>query len=168
MPAARRTSTETYSSRLKASKAGTSSSKNPRHALHIAKAASTEKEKEKAKYADVSAAASAAEDGPSTDLAVIYQRLKKLALPYFMEGPQVKEARVKLATVVLLTLATTGVSVLFSFLGRDFFNALSAKDQEKFSEMLLKWLGALVVGIPVFVMRDYYQSKVRCDDCPRG
>lgn len=44
-------------------------------------------------------------------------------------------------------------SVLFNFLGRDFFNALSAKDQAKFTEMLFKWLGALVLGIPVFVMR---------------
>jgi hypothetical protein len=44
-------------------------------------------------------------------------------------------------------------SVLFNFLGRDFFNALSAKDQEKFSEMLIKWLAAICLGIPVYVMR---------------
>jgi hypothetical protein len=44
-------------------------------------------------------------------------------------------------------------SVLFNFLGRDFFNALSAKDQEKFAEMLVKWLAALFLGIPVFVLR---------------
>lgn len=155
MPA-RRSSTQTYSSRLKASKVSgmsmagqSSSSKGPRQALHIARAGSQGIE--------------GADDGPSTDLSVILQRLKKLALPYFMEGPQVKEARVKLGIVVALTLATTGVSVLFSFLGRDFFNALSAKDQAKFSEMLLKWLVALVLGIPVFVMRDYYQSKLALD-----
>ncbi len=155
MPA-RRSSTQTYSSRLKASKSSgaartgqSPSSKGPRHALHIARAGSPGVED--------------ADEGPSTDLSVILQRLKKLALPYFMEGPQVKEARVKLGVVVALTLATTGVSVLFSFLGRDFFNALSAKDQAKFSEMLLKWLVALVLGIPVFVMRDYYQSKLALD-----
>ena len=44
-------------------------------------------------------------------------------------------------------------SVLFSFLGRDFFNALSAKDQEKFYEMLVKWLGGIVLGVPVYVLR---------------
>jgi hypothetical protein len=43
--------------------------------------------------------------------------------------------------------------VLFNFLGRDFFNALSAKDQEKFSEMLVKWIAAICLGIPVYVMR---------------
>ena len=48
----------------------------------------------------------------------------------------------------------------FSFLGRDFFNALSQKDAERFTQMLFKWLGALTVGIPVFVLRDYYQSQL--------
>ncbi len=43
--------------------------------------------------------------------------------------------------------------MLFNFLGRDFFNALSAKDQEKFSEMLVKWLLAICAGIPVYVLR---------------
>jgi ABC-type uncharacterized transport system fused permease/ATPase subunit len=59
-----------------------------------------------------------------------------------------------------LTLGTTGVSVLFNYLGRDFFNALSAKDEAKFTEMLFKWLIALSMGIPVFVLRDYYQSTL--------
>lgn len=59
-----------------------------------------------------------------------------------------------------LTLGTTGVSVLFNYLGRDFFNALSAKDEAKFTEMLFKWLVALAMGIPVFVLRDYYQSTL--------
>lgn len=102
-------------------------------------------------------------EGPSTDLRVIGDRLSTLALPYWTEGPQVGEARLKLAGVVALTLGTTGVSVMFSYLGRDFFNALSAKDQAKFTEMLVKWLVALSVGIPVFVLRDYYQSKLALD-----
>ena len=44
-------------------------------------------------------------------------------------------------------------SVAFNFLGRDFFNALSAKDQERFTEMLFKWLGGIVLGVPVYVLR---------------
>lgn len=51
----------------------------------------------------------------------------------------------------------------FSFLGRDFFNALSEKDAERFTQMLFKWLGALTAGIPVFVLRDYYQSRLALD-----
>ena len=48
-------------------------------------------------------------------------------------------------------------SVLFNFLGRDFFNALSEKDADAFSMQLVRYLGAFVVGIPVFVFRDYFQ-----------
>ncbi len=51
-------------------------------------------------------------------------------------------------------------SVLFNFLGRDFFNALSEKDADRFTEMLFKWLAALVLGIPVFVFRSYFQDRL--------
>ena len=54
-------------------------------------------------------------------------------------------------------------SVLFNFLGRDFFNALSEKDPERFTQMLGKWLGGVVLGVPVFVFRDYLQViRVAC------
>ncbi|KAA6420322.1 MAG: abc transporter family [Trebouxia sp. A1-2] len=49
-------------------------------------------------------------------------------------------------------------NVWFNFLGRDFFNALSEKDTERFTQMLIKWLCSLFVGIPVYVLRDYYLS----------
>lgn len=35
------------------------------------------------------------------------------------------QARLRLAAVFALTLATTGISVGFNFLGRDFYNALA-------------------------------------------
>lgn len=54
-------------------------------------------------------------------------------------------------------------SVLFNFLGRDFFNALSEKDVDRFYQMLVKWVGALFLGIPVFVARDFFQSSLSLD-----
>eukprot|EP00877_Chromochloris_zofingiensis_P002340 jgi/Chrzof1/12106/Cz06g21170.t1 len=96
-------------------------------------------------------------EGPSTDLAVIYKRLWRLALPYWTQAP---EARWKLAGVVALTLGTTGVSVMFNFLGRDFFNALSEKDADRFTMQLMKYLAGFCVGIPVFVFKGYYQSRL--------
>jgi len=48
---------------------------------------------------------------------------------------------------------------MFNFLGRDFFNALAEKDADRFYGMIVKWLCALCVGIPVFVFRDYYQVQ---------
>jgi len=50
-------------------------------------------------------------------------------------------------------------SVWFNFLGRDFFNALSEKDTERFTQMLIKWLCSLFVGIPVS------QSNTFCETC---
>ena len=32
--------------------------------------------------------------------------------------------------------------------------------QAKFQEMLVKWLAALVLGIPVFVLRDFFQARL--------
>ena len=49
-------------------------------------------------------------------------------------------------------------SVTFNFLGRDFFNALSEKDAPRFYGMIVKWVGALTLGIPVYVLRDYQLS----------
>ena len=54
-------------------------------------------------------------------------------------------------------------SVAFSFLGRDFYNALSEKDVERFYKQIVKWLVALSLGIPVFVLRDYYLSLLQLE-----
>lgn len=108
----------------------------------------------------ISRALRSKKEGPSTDINIIFSRLQKLALPYWTESEDASAARWRLAGVLGLTLGTTGVSVLFNYLGRDFFNALSAKDEAKFTEMLIKWLIALAMGIPVFVLRDYYQSTL--------
>lgn len=48
-------------------------------------------------------------------------------------------------------------SVVFNFLGRDFYNALSERDVAGFQVMIVKYLAGFVLGIPVFVFSDYYQ-----------
>ncbi|CAL8470471.1 g10013 [Coccomyxa elongata] len=110
-----------------------------------------------------SGASTSTREGASTDLSVIWSRLLKLGTPYWSDPEEGGRARWQLAGVVALTLGTTGVSVLFNFLGRDFFNALSEKDAERFTQMLIKWLGGVVLGVPVFVFRDYLQSKLALD-----
>ena len=60
----------------------------------------------------------------------------------------------------MIITATCLCSVLFNFLGRDFFNALSQKDPERFTQMLFKWLGGIALGVPVFVYRDYLQVQL--------
>lgn len=70
------------------------------------------------------------------------------------------QARLRLAAVFALTLATTGISVGFNFLGRDFYNSLANKDQEQFTKQLIYYLVAFAGGIPLFVLRDYARETL--------
>lgn len=100
---------------------------------------------------------SQAEEGlPLQNLA---RRFWKVALPYWYSDDKV-QARSQLAAVFALTLATTGISVGFNFLGRDFFNALANKDQEQFTKQLFYYLVSFAGGIPVFVLRDYARETL--------
>lgn len=82
-----------------------------------------------------------------------------MAAPYWSSDDKT-EARLKLAAVFALTLATTGISVGFNFLGRDFYNALANKDQEQFTKQLLYYLAGFAGGIPFFVLRDYARETL--------
>ncbi|TVU22894.1 hypothetical protein EJB05_32615, partial [Eragrostis curvula] len=94
-----------------------------------------------------------------TDLKTLAARFWKVAAPYWWSEDKT-QARLRLAAVFTLTLATTGISVGFNFLGRDFYNALADKDQEKFTTQLLYYLGAFAGGIPFFVLRDYARETL--------
>lgn len=78
----------------------------------------------------------------------LFRRFWKVAAPYWFSDDKA-QARLQLAAVFALSLGTTGISVGFNFLGRDFFNALANKDQEQFTKQLLYYLGAFAGGIPV-------------------
>ncbi|XP_021673581.2 ABC transporter D family member 2, chloroplastic isoform X2 [Hevea brasiliensis] len=88
------------------------------------------------------------------ELQTLFRRFWKVAAPYWFSDDKV-QARLQLGAVFALTLATTGISVGFNFLGRDFYNALANKDQEQFTKQLLYYLGGFAGGIPFFVLRDY-------------
>ncbi|GMH49373.1 hypothetical protein TrRE_jg6136 [Triparma retinervis] len=80
-----------------------------------------------------------------------------MALPYFTET---RQGKVAFATVIALTLLNSGVSVAFSYVGRDFYSALSSKDPEQFNEMLLKFSAALTLGVPVSVFYRFQREKL--------
>ncbi|XP_027341116.1 ABC transporter D family member 2, chloroplastic isoform X4 [Abrus precatorius] len=90
---------------------------------------------------------------------MLFRRFWKVAAPYWTSDDKV-QARLQFAGVFALTLATTGISVGFSFLGRDFFNALANKDQEQFTKQLLYYLCGFAGGIPFFVLRDYARETL--------
>jgi hypothetical protein len=72
-----------------------------------------------------------------------------MAFPYYQES---QPGRRLFIGMILLTLVNSGVSVAFSYVSKDFWNALSSKDTQEFYSMMLKFGGALVVGAPVSVL----------------
>lgn len=55
-----------------------------------------------------------------------------------------------------LTLASSGVSVAFSYLSRDFYNSLSERNEALFYEKIELFFGALLIAIPINVL---YRSR---------
>ncbi len=72
-----------------------------------------------------------------------------MAYPYYQES---QPGRRLFYGMILLTLMNSGVSVAFSYISKDFWNALSSKDTAEFYSMMVKFGGALVVGAPVAVL----------------
>ena len=54
----------------------------------------------------------------------------------------------------------------FSILGRDFVNALAAKNVELFTKQLVRYLGGFIIGIPIFVFKSYFQVSLALESCP--
>ncbi|KAM1234839.1 hypothetical protein ACFX2J_004379 [Malus domestica] len=112
------------------------------------------------------AAASGSTVPPATEkqrevpkLRPLLRRFWKVAAPYWSSDDKV-QARIRLAVVFALTLATTGISVCFNFLGRDFYNAIADKNQKQFTKQLLYYLAAFAGGIPIFVLRYYARQTL--------
>lgn len=80
-----------------------------------------------------------------------------IAIPYFKEN---SEPRNLLIQVLALTLANSGISVLFSFIGRDFYNALNARDEQAFYTQILEFFSAIVLAVPVSVYYRFIREKL--------
>jgi hypothetical protein len=80
-----------------------------------------------------------------------------IAMPFFKED---ETARSSLIAVVALTLLNSGVSVAFSYISRDFYNALNIRDEALFYEKITLFFGALVVAIPVTVYYRFLREKL--------
>jgi putative ATP-binding cassette transporter len=80
-----------------------------------------------------------------------------MALPYFRES---KRGCFLLAGLLTLTVAQAGVTVAISYLNKDFYNVLVAKDVTKFYVVLGKYLAAFLVGSPITVLYNYQRDQL--------
>lgn len=81
----------------------------------------------------------------------------EMAIPYYEES---KAGRWLFAGMIGMTLLNSGVSVMFSYVIKDFWNALSSKDPEQFKVMLEKFGGALVIATPISVLYRFQREKL--------
>jgi len=81
----------------------------------------------------------------------------KIAKPFFFED---KVARNSLIGVTALTLLNSGVSVAFSYISRDFYNALNSKNEAVFYEKIELFFAALVIAVPISVYFRFLREKL--------
>ena len=80
-----------------------------------------------------------------------------IAIPFFKEDVK---ARNGLLGVGGLTLLNSGVSVAFSYISRDFYNALNARDEALFYEKIEYFFIALLVAVPISVYYQFLRQKL--------
>eukprot|EP00177_Eucheuma_denticulatum_P005537 GFKZ01010065.1.p1 GENE.GFKZ01010065.1~~GFKZ01010065.1.p1 ORF type:complete len:694 (-),score=93.19 GFKZ01010065.1:1708-3789(-) len=90
------------------------------------------------------------------DVSRLLRLFSRLALPYWQVS---KQARWDLAGVIALTFLQSGVSVLFSFISRDFWTALNTKDVHLFYHQAQLFFAALVAFTPIVVYYQYYRDN---------
>jgi putative ATP-binding cassette transporter len=86
-----------------------------------------------------------------------YHAVMAMTGPYFVH--QVK-ARWLLGGIVVLTLLNSGVRVIFSYLARDFWSALSDQRSDEFWTLMQQFLLAMVVLAPITVLYRYYRQQL--------
>ena len=95
-----------------------------------------------------------------TNLYLGFSQIKtflNIATPFFAED---KTARGSLIGVIALTFLNSGVSVAFSYISRDFYNALNARNQPEFYEKIELFFAALVIAVPVTVYYRFLREKL--------
>ena len=80
-----------------------------------------------------------------------------LAYPYFKES---RSGRCLFLGIFCLALLNGGINVVFSYLNRDFWNALAEKNVDQFYEILEKFLGACLLLAPIKVIYTYQLDKL--------
>ena len=95
-----------------------------------------------------------------TELQLGLSQLKpflNIAVPFFKDD---KTARNSLIGVVALTLLNSGVSVAFSYISRDFYNALNTRNEAVFYEKIELFFAALLIAVPISVYYRFLREKL--------
>jgi len=87
----------------------------------------------------------------------LFSTFWSMAYPYYRES---QSGRRLFYGMLVLLFMNSGVSVAFSYVSKDFWNALSTKDTVEFYNMMRKFGLALVVGAPVAVLYRFQREQL--------
>lgn len=98
---------------------------------------------------------------PQTETPNFFRAFWTLAKPYFLDPKERRSAWGLLVVIVILNLASVGLSVWFNHWYNDFYNSLQEKDFAAFRTLLLYFAGVATAFIIVAVYRQYLQSLLQ-------
>ncbi|MEK9969911.1 MAG: ABC transporter ATP-binding protein/permease [Ferrovibrio sp.] len=98
---------------------------------------------------------------PQTDTPNFFQALWTLARPYFSDPQERRSAWGLLIVIVILNLASVGLSVWFNFWYNTFYTALQDKDYDTFKTQLLYFTAVAFAFIVVAVYKLYLQQMLQ-------
>jgi vitamin B12/bleomycin/antimicrobial peptide transport system ATP-binding/permease protein len=125
------------------------------HDVHAPAAAATDVDDPKASLRDPTETARL--DALRQDPRRLARLFWTLAKPYWQYAPR---AKLDLAWVVFLGLLQSAISVVFSFVSRDFWTALQKKDVAMFWRQIAIFSGLLVLALPIIVWYSYAKEKL--------
>lgn len=100
---------------------------------------------------------SAAEQARNTS--VILRRFWMLVRAFYSSEGK-RRARTLFAVLISLALSAAGVQVLMSYAGRDFFTAISNKDESGYWHHLWRYLGTMALAVPIGVFYRYAEERL--------
>jgi putative ATP-binding cassette transporter len=93
---------------------------------------------------------------------LFWHRLWRLSRPYW-SSPRRRKALLLLAAMVVLNLGMTGIQAIFSYLNRDVFNALQARNGAHFYHVLMQYAIGIVAFVPVAAFYPYITGLLSID-----
>jgi len=80
-----------------------------------------------------------------------------MAMPYFRED---REGRCLFGILLIITLMNNALNVYFSYMIRDFYNALTEKHVAEFYKVFGRYVGSLIIAVPIQVSYRYMYTKI--------
>jgi vitamin B12/bleomycin/antimicrobial peptide transport system ATP-binding/permease protein len=93
---------------------------------------------------------------------LFWQRLWRLTRPYW-NSPRRNRAMLLLGAIVALNLGVTGMQAIFSYLNRDVFDALQAKNSGHFYHVLMQYGIMIVLFVPIAAFYPYITGLLSID-----